>query len=263
MKIIDMDVQHLDYVARCGYSREAWNRPEEIAEIKKTWLRKRAGQGMIIKVAIDSKGQPVGFARGLPIHLGAWGIKGRDLLTITCLVVETEKINGKKNGSGIGRQLVLSLDKSARKEYMGLAVRAFDMEFPYMPYSFFSKIGFHEIARRNNEVLMLKEFVPVSNPEFLDVRFKFEPVKGKVVVDLFWNPLCMTSITELFTVRSVCEELGDRVILHEYCTGESEIFEKYGTERALFINGTPKCWGFDAPADELKAEILLALNTAG
>ncbi len=56
-------------------------------------------------------------------------------------------------------------------------------------------------------------------------------------------------------MREVCAEYGDDVILNEYNCGNKDILEKYQTSRALFINGKPKCWGYEAPRDELRNEI--------
>ncbi|MDD2715036.1 MAG: hypothetical protein PHW04_03965 [Candidatus Wallbacteria bacterium] len=260
MKIIDMDVQHLDYVARCGYTGEKWKRPEEVAEIKKNWLRKKIAQGMVIKVALNDEGVPVGFSRALPIDRGAWGVKGRDLLAVTCLVADDPEKNSGKKSTGLGRQLMQALESEARKQYMGICVTGWEMEYPYMPAAFFRKLGYQEVARQDERVLLLKEFEPVSHPEFREITYTYTPVPEKVTVDLIWNPLCMTSICELFTVRGVCAEFVPRVVFKEYCAGDPETYLKYGTERALFINGRRRDWGYDAPREGVIAEIEKELN---
>ena len=92
------------------------------------------------------------------------------------------------------------------------------------------------------------------------LNYKFKPTKGKVVVDIFWHPICSTSICEIQRVREVCAEYGDRVILNEYNCGVKDILEKHQTSRALFFNGKYKCWGYEAPRDGLRKEIEKALT---
>ena len=85
-------------------------------------------------------------------------------------------------------------------------------------------------------------------------------VSGKVIVDAFWNPICMTSVVEIHRVREVCAEYRDKVILNEFNCGNKDILEKYQTSRSLFINGELIGWGYEAPRDGLREEIDRALE---
>lgn len=258
MKIVDIDVQHLDFVARCGYTENSWNRPLEIAEIAKQWLRKKVAQGMIIKVAVNDSGEPAAFIRALPADISPFYITGKNLAAVTCIMADTDM--ARKSGKGIGSLLLKELETEARKNFMGVCVIAYDMEYPFMPHGFFKKNGYLEVSRQNEKVLMLKEFEPVSAPAFINLSFAPQLVPGKVVVDIFFNPLCMTSITELFTVRRACSHFSDQVILNEYCTGDSGVCHSCGTVRDLFVNGKPLNFGYDAPYDSVVKEIKEAVS---
>lgn len=115
--------------------------------------------------------------------------------------------------------------------------------------------GYFEVARQGSAVIMLKAFEPVDPPVMHKLNYRYQLVPGKVVVDAFWNPICLTSILEIHRVREVCAEYGDRVILNEFNCGNKNVLERYQTSRALFINGAPKDWGYAAPRDELRNEI--------
>ena len=95
-------------------------------------------------------------------------------------------------------------------------------------------------------------------------RLNYQPnlVTGKVVIDAFWNPICQTSLVEIMRIREVCAEYGNKVMLNEYNCGDKDVLERYQTERALFINGEPKGWGYEAPRDGLRQEIESALDVS-
>jgi thiol-disulfide isomerase/thioredoxin len=209
-------------------------------------------KGLKIKVAID-KEEPIGFAHCLPIELGTWGMSGRDLMTVPCLAVQYRRIYNRERGSGIGRALMKSVEEEAKESKKGgVAVLCYDNDSFFMPSAFFRKLRYREIARQNDTVIVLKTWGDVEPPVMHRLNYKFKPVKGKVVVDAFWTPICLTSIIEIQRVREVCTEYGDKVILNEYNCGNKNIIEKYQTQRALFFNGQYKDWGYAAPQDELK-----------
>jgi hypothetical protein len=166
----------------------------------------------------------------------------------------------RKRSDGYGKVLIEAVEKEAKKNKKGVAVLSYDHDFWFMTSSFFKKLGYKEMARQGNAVIMLKAFEPVDPPVMHKSNYQPQLIQGKVVVEAFWNPICLTSLLEIHRVREVCAECGDKVILNEFNCGDKDILDKYRTSRALFINGKPKDWGYAAPRDELKKEIERALE---
>lgn len=248
------------FVVVCTHIDDPDEERDSVAWVRESWLRKTLTKGLKVKVAIDN-GRPVGFAHCLPIELGAWGMSGKDLMTIPCLTLKYDRVYRGERGSGYGRALVEAVEAEAKKEKKkGVAVLAYDHDFWFMPYSFFKKLGYKKVARQGSAVIMLKAFETVDPPVMHKLSYQPRLIPGKVVVDAFWNPICLTSIVEIHRVREVCAEYGDSVILNEFNCGNRDILEKYQTSRALFINGNLKFWGYAAPRDELRKEIVMALE---
>jgi hypothetical protein len=88
----------------------------------------------------------------------------------------------------------------------------------------------------------------------------FEPVPGKVAVDLFWNSFCQTSNIEAHRVREVVAEFGHKVILHDHCADDRDVLARYGLPRGIFVDGQEIGWGYEAPRDGLREAISAALR---
>jgi pyruvate/2-oxoacid:ferredoxin oxidoreductase alpha subunit len=65
----------------------------------------------------------------------------------------------------------------------------------------------------------------------------------------------MTSIVERDNIREVCEEYKDKVVLREFNAGDLDFLKKYEISRGLFFNGISKCWGYEAPKEEVRKVI--------
>lgn len=252
MEVVNLTEKYMHFVSVCTHIDDLNEEMKYAASIREKWIRDTMEKGLKIKVAID-KEEPVGFAHCLPIELGTWGMSGKDLMTIPCLAAQYRRIYNRERSSGIGRALMKAVEEEAKESKKnGVAILCYDNDFWFMPLSFFKKFGYKEIARQNDTVIVLKAWSDVNPPVMHRLNYKFEPVKGKVVVDAFWTPICLTSIIEIKRVRKVCNEYRDKVILNEYNCGNKSIQEKYQTQRALFFNGQQKDWGYSAPRDELK-----------
>jgi GNAT superfamily N-acetyltransferase len=259
MEVVDLTEEYMRYVALCTHMDDPDEEKDRAANERESWIKVNLKNGLKFKIALK-EGKPMGFAHCLPIELGTWGMSGQDLMTIPCLTLGYERVYKGDKGSGVGRALVEAVEEEAKKEMKGVAVLAYDNEFWFMPYSFFKKLGYSEVAREDDQVIMLKAFEPVTPPVFRKLNYQSEPIPGKVVIDAFWNPICLTSILEIHHVREVSAEYKDKVILNEYNSGNKDILERYGASRALFIDGEPKNWGYAAPKDELRKEIDEALQ---
>lgn len=260
MQVVDLQEEHMQFVASCTHIDDSNEERNNVLPIRESWIKEAMAKGLKIKVVIDD-GEPVGFAHCLPIELGTWGMSGKDLMTIPCLTLKFDYVYEMKRGSGYGRALVNAVEEEARREKMGVAVIAYDNDFWFMPSSFFKKLGYEEVERQGETVLMMKAFEPVEPPVMHRFNFIPEPVEGKVVVDAFWNPICLTSILEMQRVREVCSEYGDKVILNKYNCGNKDNLDKCQTSKKLLINGKEKGWGYAAPKEELRNEIEKAIES--
>jgi len=215
------------------------------------WLREMQAQGMRLLVALLD-GQHAGFLYLLPIEISPAGPIGRDLDVIQCLTVR----DGMK-GHGAGRALVAAAEAEARAaRRKGIVVGAFYHDFWFMPASFFEACGYVVARRQGETALLWKVFDPSAEiPRFMERRYRFEPVKGRIVVDLFWSRSCLTTDTEAQRVREVAAEYGDAVLLREYSADDPQIRAQYGIYRAIFINGHEVSWGYEAPKEGLRAAI--------
>ena len=259
MEIVDLTDEHMLFVAACTHIDDLDEEMDRARRVRESWLRNALTKGLKVKVAID-KGKPVGFAHCLPIELGAWGMSGKDLMTIPCLTLNYKRVYNRVQSSGYGRALMGAVEAEARKNKKAVAVLAYDTDFWFMPASFFKKLGYQEVGRQGGTVLMLKAFELVDPPSMHKLNYKPKLIEGKVVVDVFWNPICLTSIIEIQRVREVCAEYIDKVVLREFNCGSKEVLEKYQTSRALFVNRKYKFWGYEAPRDELRKMIEEALK---
>ncbi|MGB2982955.1 MAG: GNAT family N-acetyltransferase [Candidatus Bipolaricaulia bacterium] len=219
------------------------------------------GKGAVVKAALLS-GEHVGFAYGVPIEHSSWGPIGEGLMVIPCLYVQER---GAKKG--IGRVLMESIEQDAQDAgRTGTTLMGF-RDLPgaewLLPVAFFEHIGYKEVDHRGRYVLLWKPFSDKAEaPSFLDPSYVFEPVEGKVVVDLFWNEFCQTSGIEAQRVREVCAEFGDRVFLNESCAEDHKLLLACGIERAIYINGQEIGWGYEAPKDGIRKAIEQALPEA-
>jgi GNAT superfamily N-acetyltransferase len=261
MTVVDLTEEHMPFVVSCTHTDSPGGETQEaVNKVRESWLKDTMAEGLKVKVAVDD-GEPAGFAHCLPIELGAWGMSGRDLMTVPCLTLAYRRVYERQQGSGYGRALMEAVEEEAKKaDKKGVAILAYDNDFWFMQASFFRRLGYEEAARDGNAVIMLKAFEPVAPPVIHRLNYQPELVPGKAVVDAFWTPICPTSIEEILTVRNVCAEYGDRVRLNEFNCGEKETLERYQTSRALFVNGQRKDWGYAAPRDEFRAEIEKALT---
>jgi GNAT superfamily N-acetyltransferase len=254
MQVVDLTDEHVHFVAACTHVDDANEEIESAATVRAAWLKDNLLKGLRVKVAVDN-GKPVGFAHCLPIELGTWGMSGSDLMTVPCLTLKYSYVYGQKRGSGYGRALIEAVESEARKTKKGVAVLAYDNDFWFMPASFFMRLGYRQVSKQGDTVIMLKTFEPVEHPVMHRLNYQPNLVLGKVVVDAFWNPICQTSLVEIIRIREVCAEYGDNLILNEYNCGDKDVLEQYQTERAIFINGELKGWGYEAPKDGLRQEI--------
>jgi GNAT superfamily N-acetyltransferase len=244
IKVGDVTEDTLWYVACCA-KVDGNADLEQAAELHEDWMRKAlTRRGMHAKIALDGD-DPVGFLFLLPIERTSWYIAGEELFTIQCMNVEQEY-----RGYGIGEKLLAAAEDTALSRAKGMAVIAFDPSDWFMPAVFFRDRGYQEVERRGTSVLMFKPFEEEAPAPSFVLRNYRPPrlIPGKVIVEAFWSPQCLTTALDILHVREVCAEFGDDVILRELNASMPGMRERFGIPRTLFINGVEKGWGYAVPA---------------
>ncbi len=266
IEVKDLDESSEYFASTCTHVNES----EEIdrsAERRLAWIQNMHDKGLRIKV-VYVDGEIAGFLNAIPIEYSPMGPLGKDLMVVYCLTVPK-----KFKGKGAGRALMDSIEVEAiRQGKKGLVTYGYRGDFWFMPASFLEKHGFEEVDSRRvdwvgeNEfleemVLLWKPFDQSAEPPtFPKSKYKFQPVPGKVVVDLFWDVFCQTTNTEGERVKDVAEEFGDKVILNEYPAHELGVFLKFHKQRGIFINGKEIGWGYEAPKEGVREAIRKALD---
>jgi predicted N-acetyltransferase YhbS len=254
VRITDIRTADEHFVGSCTHVAETEEWTAACAR-RIAWLRSAQLDGMSVKVALIDNA-PVGFLYLLPIEMAAAGPLGQDLSVIQCLAVKHEQ-----QGHGVGGALVAAAEEEARRQRRkGLVVTGYYHDFWFMPAPYFESLGFQVASRRDRTALLWKTFHrSAQRPRFMEPNYHFEPVRGKVAVDLFWTRSCLTSDTEAQRVREVAGEFGHRVQLREYCSDEQGVRTRYGIPRAIYVQGQEVGWGYEAPKDGLREAIEKAL----
>lgn len=204
------------------------------------------------------RGERAGFLNMFPIENCPWGPKGKDLLVMPCLFV-TWDYQGKGLGKALMERAVEVAQSSGKK---GLVVFGFLEPDWFLPVGFFKGFGFEEISQNAGETLMwLKLSDEAIMPEQFISRYKYVPVQGKVVVDLFFNSFCQTSDIEAQRVEEVAREFGDQVVLNNYDAEDSRVRTGYELPRGIFVNGKELFWGHEAPREGIREAIREALTS--
>ena len=256
LEIRDMQSEDEYFVSTCSHVNES-DEIDACGRRRLVWLREMYDKDLRIKVALIDN-QHSGFLYMIPIEQSPWGPVGKDLVVIPCLWVLPAM-----KSSGTGRALVnVAVAEAQDSGYKGAAVMAYYHDFWFMPADFFETLGFVKVEQTGSAAILWKVFHPsASPPVFLKPRYKFDPVPGKVVIDLFWNVFCMTSDVEAERIREVAAEFGDKVQLNEYQAEDHDILCKYQIPRAILINGKEIGWGYEAPRDDIRKAIEEALKS--
>ena len=261
MEIHEIDAESEYFVGTCTHVDDTpailtRNEIDTSAQRRASWLRNMHRKGAREKVAFID-GRSVGFINLIPIEVCPWGPLGQDLMVIPCLTV-IEKARHRN----VGKMLIWQAEEEARRQSKkGIVTIGYYHDCWFMQAPFFEKCGFQVAGRKGEEAILWKVFdSQVKVPSFLKRNYRFTPIPGKVVVDLFWNTFCPTSSIEAQRVREVVGECRDSVILNEYCADDRRILLRFQISRGIFINGKEIGWGHEAPKDGISEAILQAME---
>jgi GNAT superfamily N-acetyltransferase len=257
----DMDSNDECFVATCTHINES-EEMDASGVRRLAWLRAMHERGSRVKVATFG-GRVAGFLHAMPIEISPWGPLGRDLMVIPCLVSASK-------GHGVGQALLAAAEEEARRQgRKGIVTIGHYHDFWFMPAAFFEAKGFSKCGRvrkgyfgRETRTAMLWRVFDkrVEAPTLLKPNYKFKPLAGKVVIDLFWNAFCQTSAIEAQRVREVAAEFGGSVVLNEYSADDRAALLSHQIPRGIFINGREIWWGHEAPSDGIRQAITQSLR---
>jgi hypothetical protein len=170
----------------------------------------------------------------------------------------------------VGEALLAAAEEEARRQgRKGIVTIGYYHDFWFMPASFFEANGFSKCggARqgyydpKSRAAVLWRVFDEHAEaPVLLKPSYKFKPIPGKVVIDLFWNAFCQTSNIEAQRVREVAAEFGDSVALNEYSADDRPVLLHHQVARGIFVNGREIYWGYEAPKEGIRQAIAQALG---
>ena len=239
------------YVGTCTHVNENNIEIEASSPRRISWLKKMKKYGLKIKVAFLDNVH-AGFLYIMPIEINPFPIQGKDLMVFPCLVSQS-----KFSLKGVGKKLIKAAEEeSIKQRRKGIATIANFWDFWFMPAKYFEKLGYKVAQKRGLEAVLWKQFDPSADPpQFRKPNYKFKPIQGKVVIDLFWNVFCLTSDVEAQRVREVVSEYKNNVVINEYSGTNPSILKKYGLSRSLFVNGKWIEVGPEIEKNRLRQEI--------
>jgi len=249
--IRDMTKNDEYYVGTCTHVNENNKEREMSAPRRIAWLKRMEQHGLITKVALLDDVH-AGFIYVMPIEINPWQIQGKELMVFPCLVSQS-----KFSLKGVGKQLIKAAEEETLKQQRkGIATIGYFWDFWFMPAKFFIKLGYKIATKRGEVAILWKQFDPNAEPpQFREVNYEFQPVKGKVVVDLFWNTFCLTSDVEAQRVRDIVLEYKGKVVLNEFSADDISNLQQYGLSRGIYINGKLVEVGPEIEKEKLRQEI--------
>ncbi|MFC2099299.1 hypothetical protein ACFLSF_00490 [Candidatus Bipolaricaulota bacterium] len=129
----------------------------------------------------------------------------------------------------------------------------------FVPAAYSEPRGFERVNERDTEILLCQPFTADAQPpRFLRSHHSCAPVEGRVA-DLFRNGFRQASSIEAERVHAVCGELGDVVLLNEYCAEDRHVLLCHRIPRAILVNGNEIDWGPEAPKDGIRTAIRRAM----
>ena len=267
-KIVVRDMQKADeyFVSTCSHVNE--NMEIDRSGIRRlAWLKKRKKTGLRVKVALLD-GEHAGFIYVMPGEICPWGPIGENLMAVPCLWVLK-----KYNGKSVGKALLDAAEAEARRQgKAALAINTYRWDFWFMPSSYFEGQGYCVAKRRkvtetyegNKKSVSQREILwkvlkpdaeDLERPRFFKNKYIFKPVKGRVVIDLFYNTFCATSDIEAARVRKVAGEFGGSVLLNVHSADDRDCTCRWGIARGIFINGREISFGYEIPEDEFRKAV--------
>jgi GNAT superfamily N-acetyltransferase len=227
--------------------------------LRKEFLIKKLRKGLSVLVALEEQGEKVkidypgvgevktkdlsvegkiiaGLIEYSPIKKTNFSVKGKNLAFIDCIWVIPPFWQ-----KGVAKKLMENFFEKTHTHSSGAAVIAYEKEswwgfFDYMPSWFFQKLGFRQVERDGNSILMFKNYKNAQPPKFILSEHEPTLKSRKTKAELFWSNQCPYS----WWVKKLTEkEFGkaSNIKLSFVNTDDRKTVEKFGITFGLTING--------------------------
>jgi GNAT superfamily N-acetyltransferase len=235
MKIIDITTETEDQYFCC---LEEWSDEiKEAGDYKQKWYLQMKDKGLRVKFALDENNIIGGMIQYIPIEHSIFS--GRNLYVVLCIWVHGHKQGrGDYRGKGMGKALLKAAEEDA--ELLGAdGLVTWGLIIPvFMRASWFKRHGYKRVAKSGIMRLLWKPFTENALPPKFN-RAKKKPEKGdsKVNVTLFRNGWCQTMNIACERARRASLEFPGKVNLQVFETTDKYVFEEWGINDALYIDG--------------------------
>jgi ribosomal protein S18 acetylase RimI-like enzyme len=213
------------------YTKGDIGRFQEGYRRRATYLKRMLYKGVRAQIAYRGD-EPLGFIEYYPVEVTNLEVNGRDVMAIWCINVREEE-----RGKGVGSKLIQACLVDARRlGRKGVVVTCWD---PFwMPKAIFERHGFLEVGPAGaNGLVFFKEFENVETPRWIGRKPAFQPVAGKLILDIYHNDRCPIHWRNTQLVKEVAEEFNSAVEVRVHSTdGRAEML-KHGTAYTIYLNG--------------------------
>lgn len=234
-RVFELPAEHEGLYFKC---LEDWSEDmKDAGDHKERWYRRMKDRGLGVKVALDAEGRVGGMIQYVPIALSS--AEGRDLYFILCIWVHGHKRGiGNVQKRGMGQALLRAAEEDIRaRGAKGVAAWGVSLPF-WMRASWFKKHGYRPADKAGMMALVWKPFAEDAEPpRWIREKKRPELVEGKVAVTAFLNGWCPVMNMTYERARRAAAEIGDRVVFRGIDTFDRAVFEEWGIQDALFIDG--------------------------
>lgn len=210
----------------------AFEKPKN-EEIHYKWVGKMLHSDLAIRGQV-----PMGLLECVPIEYALEPINGKKSLFINCMWILPPFW-----GKGVGKALIDFLINRA-KDVDGVSTIAYDgvkwcgTSINYMPFDFFKKLGFKEIERDGNRLLLHLDLGAKIPPKLIYPQYDVLQNERDSCLVAFYNSQCPWSKLMIDEINKNIEK-NSSLHLKVIKTDNREIIEKYGISRGLLIEGKP------------------------
>jgi len=252
MKVIDLSNEYEKLYFEC---LEDWSEEvKEAGDHKEVWYSKMKDKGLMVKLAVDDRGEVGGMIQYIPIEHSF--VEGKELYFINCIWVhghDTGRGNFQKKG--MGKALLESAEADARaRGAKGMVAWGIPLPF-WMNASWFKKHGYAKVDTQGflGPVLLWKPFTDDAvPPRWIKEKKKPETIPGKVTVTAFLNGWCPAQNMVFERAKRAASEFGDKVIFRKIDTFDRDVFLEWGIADALFIDDKRVTTGPPPSYDKIK-----------